>query len=144
MDLLKIARVPAVTIGSRARVRDAVQAMTLQNAGAVVVVEDELPLGIFTASDLLKRVAAKGLPLDATPITDVMTAPLTVACHDMACKDALSLMASSHIRHLAIVDSHGRVGGMLTTRHLLRNMVESLTQEVLSLDSYYCADGIGG
>ncbi len=144
MKLLKIARIPAVTIGTEATVRHAVETMVDHGAGAVVVVENRSANGIFTASDLLKRVVAKGSRLDETPIRKVMTSPPIVADGNMHPREALAIMASNHIRHLPIVDREGRVAGMLSTRHLLRNMVEELSQEIHSLDAYFCADGIGG
>ena len=53
-------------------------------------------------------------------------------------------MIENHIRHLPIVDQNTRVRGMLSTRHLLRNMVDDMSQELASLCSYFTADGIGG
>jgi len=143
MDLLRIARTP-VTIGPRASVLDTVELMSDSGAGAVVMVDAGKAIGIFTASDLLRRVVAKGRRLDVTPLADVATSPLTVAHTDTGCEKALALMVKHHIRHLPIVDERAQVRGMLSTRHLLRNMVDDLTQELLSLDSYHTADGIGG
>ena len=144
MDLLKIARTPPVTIGPRASVLDAVELMSDAGAGAVVIIDGGKPIGIFTAKDLLRRVVAKGRRLDVTPIVDVATAPLTVAHANTECEEALTLMVDNHIRHLPIVDESARVRGMLSTRHLLRNMVDDLSQVLQSLDAYYTADGIGG
>ncbi len=144
MDLLRIARTPPVTIGPRASVLDAVELMSDSGAGAVVMVDAGKAIGIFTASDLLRRVVAQGRRLDVTPLADVATSPLTVAQSDTACEKALGLMVKNHIRHLPIVDERAHVRGMLSTRHLLRCMVDDLSQELLSLDSYYTADGIGG
>ena len=144
MDLLRIARTPPVTIGPRASVLDAVELMSDSGAGAVIVVDVGKAIGIFTASDLLRRVVAKDRRLDVTPLADVATSPLTVAHPDTACESALSLMVNNHIRHLPIVDERAYVRGMLSTRHLLRCMVDNLSQELLSLDAYHSADGIGG
>ena len=144
MDLLRIARTPPVTIGPSASVLDAVQLMSDDGAGAVIMVDAGKAIGIFTASDLLRRVVAKGRRLDVTPLADVATSPLTVAHSDTACETALTLMVKNHIRHLPIVAEHACVRGMLSTRHLLRCMVDDLSQELLSLDAYYTADGIGG
>ena len=118
--------------------------MSDSGAGAVVMVDAGKEIGTFTASDLLRRVVAQGRRLDVTPLADVVTSPLTVAHADTACENALGLMVKNHIRHLPIVDERAQVRGMLSTRHLLRNMVDDLTQELLSLDSYHTADGIGG
>jgi CBS domain-containing protein len=118
--------------------------MAGSRAGAVIMVDHGRALGIFTASDLLRRVVAKGRRLDMTSLADVVTSPLTVAHADTECGVALTLMVTNHIRHLPIVDERSHVRGMLSTRHLLRNMVEDLSQELQSLDAYHTADGIGG
>lgn len=144
MDLLRIARTPPVTIGPRASVLDAVELMSDAGAGAVVLVDGGRPIGIFTASDLLRRVVAKGRRLEVTPLADVATSPLTVARPDTECERALELMVENHIRHLPIVDDSAHIRGMLSTRHLLRCMVDDLSQELNSLDAYHAADGIGG
>lgn len=144
MDLLRIARVPPVTIGSGATVLDAVKRMSDMGTGAVVIVDDDQPKGIFTASDLLRRVVAKEHRLDKTRLSEVATFPLTVARADTECEAALVLMVENHIRHLPIVDQNSRVRGMLSTRHLLRNMVDDMSQELTSLSAYFTADGIGG
>ena len=144
MDLLRIARVPPVTIESSATVLDAVKRMSDTGAGAVVIVDDDQAKGIFTASDLLRRVVAKGRRLEKTRLSEVGTFPLTVAQADTDCEAALRLMIENHIRHLPIVDRNSRVRGMLSTRHLLRDMVDDMSQELTSLSAYYTADGIGG
>lgn len=144
MDLLRIARTPAVTIGPRASVLEAVELMSDSGAGAVIMVDKGRAIGIFTASDLLRRVVAKGRRLDTTSLADVVSSPLTVAYAETQCDEALTLMVNNHIRHLPIVDAGSHVRGMLSTRHLLRNMVEDLSRELDSLDAYHAADGIGG
>lgn len=144
MNLLSIARIPPVTIGRTASVLEAVETMRRENAGAVVIVEDGAAIGIFTASDLLRRVVARALPLADTPLENVMTSPLTVATPETSCEDALRLMVSNHVRHLPVLGDDGHPQGMLSTRHLLRRMVESLSDELHSLNAYICADGIGG
>ena len=109
MDLLKIARVPPVTIESKKTVLDAVKRMSDTGAGAVVIVDDDRAIGIFTASDLLRRVVAKGRRLEKTRLSEVATFPLTVAHTNTKCDDALRLMVENHIRHLPIVDQDARV-----------------------------------
>jgi CBS domain-containing protein len=144
MNLLRIARIPPVTVGKNASVRDALETMRRENAGALVIVEDGLAVGIFTESDLLRRVVARGLSLPDTELQSVMTSPLTVATPETSSEDALRLMVSNHVRHLPILDDEGRPRAMLSTRHLLRSMVENLSDELHSLNAYICADGIGG
>lgn len=144
MSLLRIARVPAVTVTPSTSVQGAIDAMTESSASAVVVTRDEFPAGIFTARDLVRRVMASRFPLQIVSITEVMTSAPKVATADMRPGEALSIMLHNHIRHLPVVDEDGRVRGMLSTRHLLREMLVDLSHELDSLSAYIAADGIGG
>jgi signal-transduction protein with cAMP-binding, CBS, and nucleotidyltransferase domain len=77
-------------------------------------------------------------------MSDVMTGPVLTIDRDTSADDALKIMAEQHIRHLPVVDGLGQAEGMLSIRHLLRDKVEHLTQELDSLEAYLTADGIGG
>jgi CBS domain-containing protein len=144
MNLLKIARVPALTVGPDATVLAAIEKMVEVGVGAVVVVDGDELVGIFTERDVMRRVVVKQLPPDTTKVSDVMSSPVEVAHKDTNPSEALSIMDSNHFRHLPIVDDEERVQGMLSIRHLLHRMVEDLSQELHALDSYVSADGIGG
>lgn len=144
MSLLRIARTPAVTVTASTSVQGAVDAMTEASAGAVVVTRNGFPSGIFTARDLVRRVMASRFPLDAVSVSEVMTSSPKVATDDMRPSEALAIMMENHVRHLPIVDHGGRVRGMLSTRHLLREMLVDLSRELDSLSAYIAADGIGG
>jgi len=144
MSLLKIARVPAVTVGPESTVLDAIKRMTEVGVGAVVVVENDELRGIFTERDVLSKVVIQHLPLETTKISEVMSSPAQAAHQDLNPSEALSIMDSNHFRHLPIVDDQDRVTGILSIRHLLHRMIEDLSQELQALDSYVSADGIGG
>jgi CBS domain-containing protein len=144
MNLLKIARVPPLTVTPGTTVLEAVEKMVEARVGAVTVVKDDVPVGIFTERDVLRRVTAMRLPADKTSVSDVMTSPIEMAHPDTNPGDALEIMVSKHFRHLPIVDKENKLQGMLSIRHLLQCMVEQLSDELHALDSYICADGPGG
>jgi CBS domain-containing protein len=144
MNLLKIARVPAVTVTPDTTVLGAIETMVEVGVGAVVVVEEDELKGIFTERDVIRRVAVKRLPMDKTKVSEVMSSPVQVAHQDTNPSEVLSIMDSNHFRHLPIVDDESRVQGMLSIRHCLHRMVEDLYQELQALDSYVSADGPGG
>ena len=144
MNLLKIARVPPLTVTPDTTVLEAIHEMVEVRVGAVSIVEGDKLVGIFTERDVMTRVATKGLPLDTTKLSDVMTTRPEVASREMNPSEALSIMVEKHIRHLPIVAEGMRLEGMLSVRHLLQRMVEDLSQELEALDNYVRADGPGG
>ncbi|MFQ5792245.1 MAG: cyclic nucleotide-binding/CBS domain-containing protein [Acidobacteriota bacterium] len=144
MNLLKIARLPAVTISPDSSVLEAVNTMVEKEVGAVVVVERDRPKGMFTQRDLLRRVAAKQLPMALTPVSSVMTSPVKVVKPSTNGMEAVSIMVSNRFHHLPIVDDECHLLAVVSASHLLRHLVEDLSDELRSLDAYICSDGIGG
>jgi CBS-domain-containing membrane protein len=73
-----------------------------------------------------------------------MTSPVLTVPSDMDPDEVLRLMQERHIRHVPIVNEAGKVQARISIRHLLREKVENLSQELNSLEAYVTADGIGG
>ena len=92
--------------------------MERRRVGAVVIVEDKRPVGIFTERDALFRVVAVGRDPAATRVLDVMTAnPHTIAPED-SYGAALAVMQDHGFRHLQVVKD-GLVVGIVSTRSAL-------------------------
>jgi len=100
-----------------ATVREAIELMASENVGSVVVVDDDMrPIGIFTERDLLMKVCARGLDPGEVRIEEVMTRdPIVVRESDTARK-ALEIMLHFGFRHLPVVDSEGRLVGVVSIR----------------------------
>ncbi len=144
MNLLKIARTPAITVSPEDTVMTAVKKMTDSEVGAVAVVENGELKGIFTERDLMTRVVGKHLSCLETKVGEVMTPDPEVAPVEMEASEAFEYMTERHFRHMPIVDEEGNLLGMLSVRHLMQKIVEVLAHELEGLNSYICADGIGG
>ncbi len=104
-----------VTVKPEFTVKEAVSLMHRSGSSSVIVVDDEgRPIGIFTERDLV-RVVAEGVSLEAS-IREVMTPnPVTVRVDDPLSK-AISKMAEHRVRNLPVVDSEGRLAGLVTAR----------------------------
>ncbi len=144
MNLLKIARKPPIVASPEDTVGSAVESMTGANVGAIVIVENNKPVGIFTERDLMTRVVHKNLSVPGTLLKTVMTAhPHTAPAH-MEAGEAFEFMTDKRFRHLPLVDGEGRVIAMLSVRHLMETISEHLSHELENLSAYLTADGIGG
>ena len=56
-------------------IKDAAKLMDDKNIGCIIVTSEELPVGILTERDFVKRIASKEKPL-SSPIKEVMSSPL--------------------------------------------------------------------
>lgn len=93
-------------------------------SSCVLVMQDDELLGIFTERDLV-QLTALGVSLHATKICEVMHHPVLTmserSLHDIFA--ALFLFRRHRIRHLAIVDEHQKLVGVVSLdsiRHVLR------------------------
>lgn len=84
-------------------------------ASCVLVTQGEWLVGVFTAHDLT-RLIASGVNLEATKIADVMRRPVTTVTQSQAGNlfTVISLLSQHQIRHLPVIDSAGRLVGLIT------------------------------
>lgn len=144
MGLLRLAQVPPPTVEPHVTVIDAVRIMARDRVGAVLVVEKSKLTGIFTERDLMLRVVQEQRDPTATLVRDVMTADVMTVTEAATHEEASSMMVLEHLRNLPILDSEGKVIGLLSMRALLEERLEDLRQEVSSLEQYMANDGPGG
>ena len=125
-DLLRGA---AVGVAPDTPLSQALQLMHDKRIGSVLVLAPDsgAALGILTRHDILGRVTLAGLSL-ATPISDVMSAPVVSLRLDDTAQDAALAMSEHGIRHVPVADATGRVVGILSERDLFSLQRLSLKQ----------------
>lgn len=122
-----------VSLGPDASAREAAELMAAKRIGAVMVIEDERLVGIFTERDVIARVVAKGLNACSTTLREAMTPdPDTLSPHDQA-RDALDLMVRKGYRHLPVVDAESRPLAMVSIRDLYGLVVERLENGIVKM-----------
>jgi len=99
-------------------VRDAACRMAQEKVGSVMIVDKGQLVGIFTERDLLNRVVAARLDLDATKLADVMSKNPHSIKADRLFGHALHMMYEGCFRHLPVVDN-GKPVGMISIRDAL-------------------------
>lgn len=109
-------------------VADAAKLMARRRTSAVVVVDGDAVVGIFTERDAVLRVIAEERNPRATRLDQVMTPiPLTLD-PDRTFGHALALMHDHGIRHVPVVE-HGRIVGIVTARDALDPDLEEFVVE---------------
>lgn len=117
-----------VSVTPSTSVIDAVRAMNDENIGAVLVLDGQKLVGIFTERDVMSRVVGPGRDPATTPVSEVMTtAPRSVEVTSKA-EDALRLMSDRHHRHLPVLEN-GQVHGLVSMGDLTRWVIRTQQQE---------------
>ena len=112
-----------LTIGPDRSLKDAALAMSERNAGAVVVVDPELPgPGIVSERDISRAVGAGKDPTQEK-VGDHVQTNAVFAEPDWPLEQAAKAMTSGGFRHLVVVDGSEPVG-VLSMRDIVRRWSE--------------------
>jgi len=118
-----------------ATVLDALQLMAAENLGAVLIMKDDVLLGIFTERDYARKVVLKGRHSKDTPIGEVMTDKLVVIDPTWTADQCMALMDEQHIRHLPVLDGK-TVVGVISIRDAVRAVVSEQRFTIRQLQNY--------
>jgi len=113
---------PETTVSAAAKL------MAKKNVGAIMVVEDERLVGIFTERDALIRVMAQGRDAKATMLADVMTKQPQTVDPGKTFGSALLMMYENGFRHVPVVEE-GKVIGIVSSRNALDPDLEEFVAE---------------
>jgi CBS domain-containing protein len=109
---------PVVHVAPDDSVADALRAMIDRDIGAVVVVDDGRPVGVFTERDVSRRIL-DDRELLVRRVGDVMSAPVVSVAPTDEVVFIFGLMTGKRIRRLPVVEGD-RLVGIITERDLLR------------------------
>lgn len=117
-----LAAAPETSVSNAARM------MEDKNVGAVMVVENEHLVGIFTERDAVFRVIARGRDAQTTRLADVMTAAPHTVDPGKSFGYALLLMQENGFRHVPVIEN-GKPVGIVSSRNALDPDMEEFVSE---------------
>jgi len=120
------------TLEPSATVLEAARMMAYLRIGALMVVEDDKLLGIFSERDALIRVLAKELDPAATTLAQVMTPNPIVIAPDATVQQALDIMAEKGFRHLPVLEGD-KIVAIVSIRDLYRSVKDQMETDILLL-----------
>lgn len=103
-----------ISVDSSSSSYEAAKRMEDTEIGSIVVIENEIPIGIITDRDFAIKITAHAYPID-TPVRRVMSFPLITITSDSTFRDAADLMSLKKIRKLVVVDKNKMVGIITAT-----------------------------
>jgi len=106
-----------ISIDSSMTIKDAACMMDDANVGCIIITKDNIPSGILTERDFVKKIASKNKAL-STPLSEVMSAPLTIIGPDETVWEAAEMMKQNGIHKLPVQEGN-KVIGIITTTDLV-------------------------
>jgi len=134
-----------ITIDLNKTIFDAAVLMSDSEVGCLVLMEGEVPVGILTERDFVRKVLARNLPLD-TKISAIMSKPLVTIDPDASLREAARLMIKHKIRRLPVVKENILVGILVVSdfaRHLSKKTITEEILEAMALSSNLSTSHLG-
>ena len=114
---------------------DALNLMSEKGIGAVMVMEGDRLVGIFSERDYARKGIIAGRKAKSTPVTEVMTPNVFTVSPSMDIEDCMTLFSEKRIRHLPVVDNQ-RVIGMLSIGDIVTAIIQAQDQQIKYLEAY--------
>jgi CBS domain-containing protein len=114
---------------------DGLQLLADHGVGAMLVMEGDKLVGVFSERDYTRKVALKGKNSRETPISEIMTANVISVPPKTGTRECMTLMSQHKIRHLPLVDN-GKVVGMISIRDIMDDIIADQEQTIGQLQTY--------
>jgi CBS domain-containing protein len=96
-----------------------IKLMSERKIGSVVVLDREIPVGIITVRDILKKIAEKCISPSSITAKQVMSQPIVTIDPDVNLRNASLLMLQKGIKKIVVVEK-GKLTGLVTTTDIER------------------------
>ena len=134
-DILREKGATVRSIDPNVTVFDALKLMADYGIGALLVLQNAKPVGLFSERDYARKLALRGLRSRETPVSAVMSSPVITISPDASVQEGMQMMTSKFVRHLPVVDSSG-VLGMVSIGDLVKAVIHDQQTLIEQLESY--------
>jgi CBS domain-containing protein len=113
----------------------AIQEMARKDVGALVVVENGDPIGIFTERHYARDVFLKGRSSPTTVVKDVMRTGFLYVTPERTVEECMAIMTAERVRHLPVMDD-GNLVGLISIGDLVKSIIEDREFVIDQLTNY--------
>ena len=125
-------RDPIHSVGPDVSVTECVRTMTSKKLGALIIMDGERLIGIFTERDAMNKMLAAGRDPLNTKVSEVMTRNPYSIPPTTTVGEAMAIVTTRRFRHLPIVEN-GKVLAVISSGDLTHWMMQDKTESVQEL-----------
>lgn len=123
------------TISPDATVYDAVALMADKNIGALVVVENDKPVGMLSERDYTRKVMLRGKKSRETLVREIMSSDITVVSPREPVENCMRMMTDKRIRHLPVLEGD-TLRGVISIGDLVKWVIATQSAAIQHLEMY--------
>jgi len=124
-----------LSIQPQAKVFDALMLMAEKDVGALVVLEGDKLVGIFSERDYARKIILFGKTSRDTSVGEIMTAKVVCVRPEQMVDQCMALMTQKRVRHLPVL-SEKKVIGIISIGDVVRAMLQDQQHTIEQLEQY--------
>lgn len=125
----------ALSVATDVPVLEALRYMAGHNIGAVLVIEQDQLVGIFSERDYARKVVLQNRSSATTRVRDVMVSQLITVETTATLAECMQLMTDHNIRHLPVFEAQSLMG-VISVRDVVRHLIEEQRHLITQLEAY--------
>lgn len=110
------------SIHPESKVFDALKLMAEKEIGALLVIEDDNVVGIFSERDYARKVVLLGRSSKEIPVKEIMSSRVFYVEPQQDVGECMALMTSKKIRHLPVLDN-GKLVGIISIGDVVKAII---------------------
>jgi CBS domain-containing protein len=123
------------TIAPNATVFEALRIMAKRNVGALLVIDKDNLVGIFSERDYARKVILEGKSSKDTAVGELMTKDVYYIDPKNTLQESMAVMTARHIRHMPVFDRDQLVG-MVTLGDVVKQIIADQEFTIRELEKY--------
>ena len=120
-----------ISVDASMTINETAKMMEDAKVGAVIVMENNTPIGIITDRDFAVKVAAHAYEI-STPIKQIMSSPLLSINSDESVRNAADLMHERKVRKLPVI-SDDKVVGIITATDIVNLLAVCVEEDMRAM-----------
>lgn len=133
--LLKSKGNDILSVEPKATVFEALQIMSENNVGALLVIHNGKLVGIFSERDYARKIILKGKQSKDTAVSELMTKDVLYINPQSTIQDCMVLMSAKHIRHMPVLED-GKLIGIVTIGDIVKQIISEQKTTIQELEQY--------
>lgn len=113
----------------------AIELMADKNIGALIVMDGEIVVGIFSERDYVRKVVLKEKSSRNTPVKELMTTNLYCINSDKKVEECMALMTKARIRHMPVYKNK-IFAGIVTFGDIVNAVIVDQKVKIQDLETY--------
>ncbi len=134
-EILKGKSGNVLTISPQDSIYRALEIMAEKNLGALVVVENEKVVGLFSEREYARNVVLKGKTSKDTTVKELMNSKVCFVRPEQTLDECLVLFTEKRTRHLPVIDE-GKLMGIISIGDAVKQYVAEKEFTIQQLENY--------